>query len=63
MIDREFTEIDLRRMLEQATRFREDVVDGRWLVETWHLGHPWAVIVEPDVEQQLLVVITAYPVW
>lgn len=50
-------------MLEQATSLREDVVDGRWLVETWHLGQLWAVIVEPDVELQRLVVITAYPVW
>jgi len=63
MIDRVFTEVDLRRMLELATNLREDVVDGRWLVETWHLGRSWAVILEPDVEPQLLVVITAYPVW
>ncbi|MFP5286866.1 MAG: hypothetical protein ACLGI9_14085 [Thermoanaerobaculia bacterium] len=63
MIDRSFTEVDLRRMLEQATGLREDIVDGRWLAETWHLGHPWAVIVEPDAELQLLVVVTAYRVW
>jgi hypothetical protein len=47
-------------MLEHATGLHKDVVEGRWLVETWHLGHPWAVIVDPDVEPQLLVVITAY---
>lgn len=63
MVDRDFTEVDLRRMLEQGSRLREDVVEGRWIVETWHLGHPWEVIVEPDTEIQRLVVITAYPLW
>ena len=62
MIDRDFTEVDLRRMLEQASRLRPDVVDGRWVVETRHARHPWEVIVEPDEEIQLLIVVTAYPV-
>jgi len=62
MVDRDFTEVDLRRMLEHATGLRVDVVDGRWVVQTWHAGHPWEVIVEPDEEIRLLVVITAYPV-
>jgi hypothetical protein len=26
-------------------------------------GRAWEVIVEPDQERQLLVVVTAYPVW
>jgi hypothetical protein len=30
MVDRRFTEIDLRRMLEHAGGYREDVVEGRW---------------------------------
>jgi hypothetical protein len=34
MEDRRFTEIDLRRMLERASDYREDVVKGRWLIET-----------------------------
>lgn len=63
MTDRRFTEIDLRRMLERATGYREDIVEGRWVVETRHRGRPWEVIVEPDRERQLLVVVTAYPVW
>jgi hypothetical protein len=62
MVDRDFTEVDLRRMLEYATGLREDVVDGRWIVESWHARHPWEVIVEPDGEIRLLIVITAYPV-
>ena len=45
MDDRRFTEIDLRRMLERAARYREDVVDGRWAIETKHRGKAWEVIV------------------
>jgi hypothetical protein len=63
MGDRRFTEIDLRRMLERSTDYREDVVEGRWAIETRHRRRVWEVIVEPDRERQLLVVVTAYPVW
>ena len=64
MVDRRFTEVDLRRMLERASGHREDVVvDGRWVIETRHRGKPWEVIVEPDWALRLLVVVTAYPVW
>jgi hypothetical protein len=60
MEDRDFTEVELREMLERATRYSEDVVDGRWVIETRHRKQPWEVIVEPDPDQKLLVVITAY---
>ena len=60
MVDRGFTEVDLRAMLEQASGVRRDVVDGRWVVETQHDSQDWAVILEPDDEDQLVVVITAY---
>lgn len=63
MDDRHFSEIDLRRMLERASRCREDVMDGRWVIETRHKRMVWQVIVEPDAERRLLVVVTAYPVW
>ncbi|MGH7324608.1 MAG: DUF4258 domain-containing protein [Candidatus Rokuibacteriota bacterium] len=63
MDDRRFTEIDIRRMLERAAQYREDVVEGRWVIETKHRGKAWEVIVEPDSERQLLVVVTAYPLW
>lgn len=62
MEDRAFTEVDLRTMLEQAQGYRPDRVAGRWVIETWHRRAPWAVIVEPDLLDQLLVVITASPV-
>ncbi len=63
MSDRRFTEIELRRMLERATGYRPDVVEARWAIETRHRRRAWEVIVEPDWERQLLVIVTAYPVW
>ena len=62
MGDRDFTELDLRAMLENADAYRTDVVEGRWLIETRHRRHPWHVIVEPDPVESLLVVVTAYPI-
>jgi hypothetical protein len=61
MVDRRFTELDLRRMLDRATGIRRDIVKGRWVIRTRHRGRPWEVIVEPDPTENLLVVITAYP--
>lgn len=61
MEDRSFTEVDLRRMLEVARGFRPDVVPERYVVETAHRSRPWEIIVEPDEIDQLLVVVTAYP--
>lgn len=61
MADRDFTEIDLRLMLERTTSWRPDVIPGRFVIETRHGDRPWEVIVEPDDEDQLLVVVTAYP--
>lgn len=63
MEDRRFTETDLRRMLQRAYGHREDVVGGRWVIETKHRDKAWEAIVEPDLERHVLVVVTAYPVW
>jgi hypothetical protein len=62
MEDRDFSEVDLRAMLEHARGHRSDVVDGRFVIETERKGAPWEVIVEPDEMDHLLVVVTAYPV-
>lgn len=62
MEDRDFNEVDLRRMLEYASSYRADIVEDRFVIDARQAGRPWEVIVEPDVERQLLVVITAYPV-
>jgi len=62
MKDRDFNEIELRRMLQAAYDFRVDTVEGRFVIETRHRGSRWNVIVEPDTEDRLLLVITAYAV-
>lgn len=63
MDERGFTESDLRKMFENAKSVRDDVVIGRFLVKTWIGNQPWEVIVEPELAEKLLVIITAYPVW
>jgi hypothetical protein len=60
MEDRRFTELDLRGMLDRATAYRADVTTGRWVIETRRGRRPWEVIVEPDSEHRVLVIITAY---
>ena len=57
---RDFTEIELRRMLDIAAGFAPDVLDGRWAIRTKHRKRHWEVIVEPDMLRGILVVITAY---
>lgn len=49
-------------MFSSARSVREDLEPGRWIVESLHEGHTWQVIVEPDLLDRLIVVITAYPV-
>ena len=60
MEEREFAEVDVREMLEQATKFASDVVPGRFVIEAPLRGRRWQVIVEPDPDDRLLVVVTAY---
>ena len=62
MEDRGFTEIDLREMMQAAEGYREDIVEGRWIIETRYKRKRWEVVVEPDPTVELLVVVTAYPV-
>ena len=62
MEDRTFSEIVLRAMLHDATGYRSDIVEGRWVIETRHGGAPWEVVVEPDSDDKTLVAVTAYPV-
>ena len=61
MQDRNFTELELRAMLEAATGYHKDVAPGRWVIETKRGRKAWEAIVEPDEALKILVVITAYP--
>ena len=56
------TEVDVRAMLGRALRYESSVVDGRFMIHAVHRQRPWIVIVEPDVDAKLLVVVTAYEV-
>ena len=62
MVDRQFTEVDLRQMLEDASSLRPDVEQGRWIIASRHHRRAWEIIVEPDEAEHVLIVITAYPV-
>ena len=61
MVDRRFSETDLRSMMENAVSLRADIEPGRWVIGARHESAPWEVIVEPDTADRLLVVVTAYP--
>ena len=62
MIDRSFNEIELRLMLERATAYHENHEEGRWIIVSTRSGRAWEIIVEPSPAEELLIVITAYPV-
>lgn len=44
------------------TVFRPSIVEGRFLVEVSQEGGPWIVVVEPDADGLVLVVVTVYEV-
>jgi hypothetical protein len=62
-MDRGFSELDVRTMLEHPKDWRPDVVEGRWIIVTTHCRRTWEIVVEPDGHTKRLVVITAYPCW
>lgn len=60
MVDRRFTEVELRDMPGHADGYAPDHIPGRFVIECRHAGEAWRVIVEPDDEDELLVVVTAH---
>jgi len=63
MVDRSFSELDLRAMLEHARGYRPDIMEGRWVIVASHRRRVWEVVVEPDFKTTRLVIVTAYPYW
>jgi hypothetical protein len=61
MLDRRFTDVDLRTMCEDALDYRPDHEEGRYVIEARRGNVVWEVIVEPLIEDEVLLVITAYP--
>ena len=62
MVDRGFSEVDLREMLEHASDVSPSGSAGRWTITARRGQKDWEIIVEPDVAARLIVVVTAYPV-
>lgn len=60
MLERDFNEVDLRQMMQIASAMRADLADDRWVIQTRLRQNTWEVIVEPDHEKRILVVVTAY---
>jgi hypothetical protein len=63
MVQRNFTEIDIRTMLENAIQIKQDHNQhGRWIIVSKLDKVMWEIIVEPDIEEQLIILITAFPI-
>ena len=62
MVDRRFSQTDLRIMFQDAVGYRMDEEPGRWVILTNWNGHKWEIIVEPDKQLRCLVLVTAYMV-
>jgi hypothetical protein len=62
MEQRGVTEVEVRAMLKRAARFDPSVVEGRFMIHARRGRRPWVVIVEPDPQAHLLVVVTVYEV-
>jgi hypothetical protein len=62
MEQRGVTEVEVRAMLERAIGLKASVVEGRFMIHTRREQSPWVVIVEPDAEAMVLVVVTVYEV-
>jgi hypothetical protein len=60
MGDRDFTELDVRRMFDAAIAVRRSDWP-RWEIHTRLRGSPWRMIVELDIQRYVVNVITAHP--
>lgn len=59
--ERELSEAQLRYMLEHVEALTEDREPGRGIAEASVEGRTWRIILEPDPEVSVIVVVTAYP--
>ena len=56
------TEVHVRALLERATGFEPSIVDCTFMIHVAKNNRAWIVIVDPDADATLLVVVTAYEV-
>ena len=60
MIVRNFNEVELLEMIEQATEWLPSQVVGRFVLRTRIQATMWEVVVEPDEVRRVVDVVTAY---
>jgi hypothetical protein len=60
MEERGFSEVELRTMIAKVSRVTAARHPGRFVAMTQHAGEPWAVVLEPEWDDQLLFVVTGF---
>jgi hypothetical protein len=60
MLQRSFNEIELREMLKNAKGYESDIEEGRFKIVTSFKRGNWEIIVEPDYDEKVVVIVTAY---
>ncbi len=61
MVDRGFSETELRTMLQDATQWIEQS-HGTWIVASKLDSEPWEIIIRPDKAERCIIVVTCYPI-
>ena len=59
--DRGFSLPALRAMLRGVVLIRRGAQPGRWTATCSRGSRPWRLVLEPDLQRRVLVVVTAYP--
>ena len=62
MIERGFSEVDVREILEEAIALSPGSRPDRWVAKCLWRGKRWDVILEPDPTVRVVVVVTGYRV-
>jgi hypothetical protein len=60
MEEREFSEVEIRGMISDVVDLSPARRPGRFIGATRLRGQAWAVILEPDLEDRVIFVVTAY---
>ena len=62
MEERGLAEVELRALLQDATLLVPDVLPDRWVATGRRGTETWEVVLEPDSDDRVVVVVTAYRV-
>ena len=49
-------------MLHSAKSYKKDIEEGRFKIKSNFKTNEWEIIVEPDYQEKILVLVTAYSV-